>query len=103
MGDAMSTSDLEKADLHDIDAFQRTTPDKPLEQEPGKKTREFDDAPNHGVDDRDTSAPFRTKSAVSIAETLSLPREIAFVSVVCMAQFMTRSSPFESIHLMSAC
>jgi hypothetical protein len=32
----------------------------------------------------------RTKSAVSIAETLSLPRELLFVSVICMAQFMTR-------------
>jgi hypothetical protein len=32
----------------------------------------------------------RTKSAISIAETLSLPREIAFVGVICMANFMTR-------------
>jgi hypothetical protein len=35
----------------------------------------------------------RSKSTKSIAETLSLPREIAFVSVICMAQFMTRPSP----------
>ncbi|KAE9984727.1 hypothetical protein EG328_008344 [Venturia inaequalis] len=34
----------------------------------------------------------RTKSAVSIAETLSLPREIAFVSVICMANFMTQAA-----------
>ena len=32
----------------------------------------------------------RTRSAVSIAETMSLPKEIAFVSVICMANFMTR-------------
>jgi hypothetical protein len=34
----------------------------------------------------------RTKSATSIAETLSLPREIAFVAIICMAQFTTRKS-----------
>jgi len=32
----------------------------------------------------------RTKSGISIAETLSLPREIAFVSVICMTNFLTR-------------
>jgi MFS family permease len=32
----------------------------------------------------------RTKSTLSIAETLSLPREIVFVSTICMAQFMTQ-------------
>lgn len=34
----------------------------------------------------------RTKSAVSIAETLSLPREILFVFIICMAQFMTQAA-----------
>lgn len=34
----------------------------------------------------------RTKSAMSIADTLSLPREIAFIGVICMANFMARSS-----------
>jgi hypothetical protein len=29
----------------------------------------------------------------SIAETLSLPHEIAFVAIVCMAQFFTRRLP----------
>ncbi|KAF4969054.1 hypothetical protein FZEAL_10304 [Fusarium zealandicum] len=34
----------------------------------------------------------RRKSAVSIAETFSLPREILFVSIICMAQFMTQGA-----------
>lgn len=41
--------------------------------------------------DRSDEHLSRTKSAISIAETLSLPREIAFVGVICMANFMTRS------------
>jgi hypothetical protein len=44
--------------------------------------------------DEDTAAATfgRTKSATSIAETLSLPHEIAFVAIICMAQFTTRKS-----------
>ncbi|QDS68933.1 hypothetical protein FKW77_008432 [Venturia effusa] len=34
----------------------------------------------------------KTKSAVSIADTLSLPREIAFVTILCMANFMTQAA-----------
>lgn len=39
------------------------------------------------LDDRDLA---RTVSTVSIAETLSLPHEILFVSIICLAQFMTQ-------------
>lgn len=34
----------------------------------------------------------RTETNTSIAETLSLPHEIAFVGLVCTAQLTTRSS-----------
>lgn len=34
-----------------------------------------------------------------LAETLSLPREIAMVTIVCMAQFMTRSSTISAYSL----
>jgi hypothetical protein len=51
---------------------------------------------NHGEGNTDLGAEQgedleRSKSTKSIAETLSLPREAAFVFVICMAQFMTRS------------
>lgn len=41
----------------------------------------------HGSHDLEKNELTQTKS---IAETLSLPHEIAFVTVVCMAQFFTR-------------
>jgi len=34
----------------------------------------------------------KTRSTISIAEQMSLTREILFVFVICMAQFMTRTS-----------
>jgi hypothetical protein len=40
----------------------------------------------------------RSKSTRSIAETFTLPQEIAFVTVICMAQFMTRASPSVPCH-----
>jgi hypothetical protein len=44
---------------------------------------------DHDIDGQfDKASLAKTKS---IAETLSLPHEIAFVSIVCMAQFMTRT------------
>ncbi|TID22869.1 major facilitator superfamily-domain-containing protein [Venturia nashicola] len=50
------------------------------------------DAENSMSKDRRDEHLSRTKSAVSIADTLSLPREIAFVSVICMANFMTQAA-----------
>ena len=50
--------------------------------------------PDEHEDSKGNDTPLtRTKS---IAETLSLPHEIAFVSTVCMAQFFARTplSPF---------
>ena len=51
------------------------------------------------LDDRDLS---RTVSTVSIAESLSLPHEIIFVSIICLAQFMTQVCPFrpQSSHIL---
>lgn len=42
----------------------------------------------------------RTKSAVSIAETFSLPHEILFISTICMAQFMTQGALGNCLNLL---
>ncbi|KAM0541898.1 hypothetical protein ACHAPJ_013044 [Fusarium lateritium] len=42
----------------------------------------------------------RTKSTVSIAETYSLTREILFVSIICMAQFMTQGALGNCLNLL---
>ncbi|KAF4980959.1 hypothetical protein FDECE_17777 [Fusarium decemcellulare] len=42
----------------------------------------------------------RTKSAASIAETFSLPREILFISIICMAQFMTQGALGNCLNLL---
>ncbi|KLP05695.1 hypothetical protein CEK26_003057 [Fusarium fujikuroi] len=52
------------------------------------------DAPsdNNTLTGPDEEAISRTKSNVSIAETFSLPHEILFVAIICMAQFMTQAA-----------
>ncbi|KAF5021102.1 hypothetical protein F66182_6861 [Fusarium sp. NRRL 66182] len=47
---------------------------------------------NNTLSSPDEEEITRTKSNVSIAETFSLPREILFVSIICMAQFMTQGA-----------
>ncbi|EGU88933.1 hypothetical protein FOQG_15347 [Fusarium oxysporum f. sp. raphani 54005] len=42
----------------------------------------------------------RTKSNGSIAETFSLPREILFVSIICMAQFITQAALGNCLNLL---
>jgi len=44
----------------------------------------------------------KTRSSVSIAEQMSLTREILFVFIVCMAQFMTRTFVALFIYLVAA-
>jgi hypothetical protein len=46
----------------------------------------------HGIDTGEEKEQLEMAKTKSIAETLSLPHEIAFVTVICMAQFMTRKS-----------
>ncbi|KAH7007199.1 major facilitator superfamily-domain-containing protein [Ilyonectria destructans] len=46
---------------------------------------------NNGISSPDEELA-RIKSTVSIADTFSLPREILFVSIICMAQFMTQGA-----------
>ncbi|KAK7427995.1 multidrug-resistance type transporter aminotriazole resistance [Neonectria magnoliae] len=42
----------------------------------------------------------RTKSTASIAETFSLPREILFISIICLAQFMTQGALGNCLNLL---
>jgi len=53
-------------------------------------TRMDEDDEEHGIDSGATKEELGIKKTKSIAETLSLPHEVAFVAVICMAQFMTQ-------------
>lgn len=60
----------------------------PIEtQEPASEASDMD---TPTLDEEKANALEPSKSAVSLAEQLSLPREIAFVFIICMAQFMTQ-------------
>ncbi|KAI9710082.1 MAG: hypothetical protein M1820_002884 [Bogoriella megaspora] len=63
--------------------------------ERGNAEEEFDDndtttkeTNGAALDNNDLA---RTKSSVSIADTMSLPHEILFVAIICLAQFMTQA------------
>ncbi|KAJ4172353.1 multidrug-resistance type transporter aminotriazole resistance [Fusarium falciforme] len=55
---------------------------------------------NNGITTPDEEELARTKSAVSIAETFSLPHEILFISTICMAQFMTQGALGNCLNLL---
>lgn len=83
-----------------------TQPDQQLESgstlamEEKKEEEEVEapqeDSPDHGAHDEELGNKLdaelaRTKSTVSIAESMSLPHEILFVALICLAQFMTQA------------
>ncbi|KAK7414929.1 multidrug-resistance type transporter aminotriazole resistance [Neonectria punicea] len=55
---------------------------------------------NNDVTSPDEEELARTKSTASIAETFSLPREILFISIICMAQFMTQGALGNCLNLL---
>ncbi|KAL6355497.1 hypothetical protein LRP88_11091 [Fusarium phalaenopsidis] len=55
---------------------------------------------NVGITTPDEAELARTKSAVSIAETFSLPHEILFISTICTAQFMTQGALGNCLNLL---
>lgn len=81
----MDFNDREKIELNDgIPQNSSSGASTPVSH---AERREWDDADDveksMSKDGRDGHLS-RTKSAMSIADTLSLPREIAFVGVICM-------------------
>jgi hypothetical protein len=85
--------DFEKR--HSIDSPLSKTPSEIEDGGPRdveKELAELRDGGSPGIENEQGEDLERSKSTKSIAETLSLPREIAFVSIICMAQFMTRWS-----------
>ncbi|WQF87084.1 Putative major facilitator superfamily, MFS transporter superfamily [Colletotrichum destructivum] len=61
-----------------------------------------DDNGNANADDNDNGlAPQRSNaSSVWVAETMSLPREVLFVMICCMAQFCTQAAYMETLVLL---
>ena len=74
---SMSPRDMEKDD--DIDSLES----------PGSSRTSIEDDEIRGAEEKENQLE-PTKSAVSIAETLPLPKEILFVGIVCCAQFTTQ-------------
>ncbi|CAF3562425.1 unnamed protein product [Fusarium graminearum] len=56
---------------------------------PGSERDASDDNTLTGRDEEELS---RTKTSASIADSFSLPREILFIAIICMAQFMTQGA-----------
>ena len=81
--------DVEKAEAESPIASAGTSPTIPQENFSNLRAEDVDEDFEKDIQRKDDDLT-RTKSAVSIAETFSLPHEIAFVTVICMAQFLTR-------------
>jgi hypothetical protein len=73
--------------------FQTQSSDKSQMQSPAQRafTKLEDEGGEDGPELEYAEECTRTKSTLSIAQTLPLPHEIAFVATICMAQVMTRS------------
>lgn len=90
------------ADLHTDEESGRTLREQPAEEEEYEKHEEADNprqagAPDDEQNDNDPSLRLhKTKS--SIAEELPLGKEVVFIAVVCLAQFMTVRSSSSAHH-----
>ncbi|KAL3602007.1 multidrug-resistance type transporter aminotriazole resistance [Fusarium poae] len=51
-----------------------------------------DTSDNNTLTGRDEEELSRSKTSASIADSFSLPREILFIAIICMAQFMTQGA-----------
>lgn len=84
--------DIEKGEEQDKEVL-----DSPVNRDDGDDFEKRDRGPGDDVGaDLKLS---RTKSSVYMFESLSLPREIMFVGIICMAQLTTREHDFNVFRL----
>lgn len=99
---AMSTSMVDGPLEKDIEKAEPEI-DSPVDSRNERRERKEEPESNPSINDREDGQAAKERgenlnlaqtrsSAVSIAEQMSLPHEIVFVSTICMAQFMTQVS-----------